>query len=99
MMLLSYNGSPVDPHVELVALADNAWRLSDDRIPEADARRILGYVEQRNGDVEIIWMRPRPGECEYFSCLAEALAAASARLSLEGDEAWDGKESTEKVWH
>jgi len=84
-MLLSYNGSSVDPHVELVALADNAWRLSDDRIPEGDARRILGYVEQRDGKVEIMWMRPKAGDCEYFSCLAEALAAASARMQAESE--------------
>jgi hypothetical protein len=86
MMLLSYDGSQVHPHVELVPLADNAWRLSDDRIPEEDARRILGYVEQRDVDVEIMWMRPRAGDCEYFSCLADALSAASERLSLDSDE-------------
>jgi hypothetical protein len=88
-MLLSFDGSPVHPHVELVALAENAWRLSDDRIPEGDARRILGYVEERNGEVEILWMRPRAGDCESFSCLEDALAAASARLSPEsGNEAY-----------
>jgi hypothetical protein len=79
-MLVSYDGSSVDPHVELVALAEHAWRVSDDRIPEGDARRIVGFLEERDGRLEILWMQPKAGECEYFSCLAEALAAASTRI-------------------
>ncbi len=85
-MPLSDNDSSIDPHIELVALADNAWRISDDRIPDGDARRILGYVEQQDGTVEIMWMHPKAGACEYFTCLAEALGAASARMA-HGSEA------------
>jgi hypothetical protein len=89
MMLLSFDGSPVHPHVELVALAENAWRLSDDRIPEGDARRILGYVEERNGEVEILWMRPRAGDRSSSPRLEETRAPSSARLSPEsGNEAY-----------
>jgi hypothetical protein len=85
-MLVSFDGSSVDPHVELVAIADHAWRVSDDRIPDGDARRILGYLEERDGGVEIMWMQPVAGDCEFFSCLAEALAAATVRLEQPAAE-------------
>ena len=75
-----------DPHIELVALASNAWRISDARLADGDPRRILGYLEQQDGTVEIMWMRPEAGACEYFTSLAEALAAAGARIA-HGSEA------------
>ena len=93
-MLVSYAGSQIDPHVELVALEEHALRVSDDRIPDGDARRILGYLEERDGTVEIMWMRPVAGECEFFTCLAEALAAATRRLYDAGtDSRIDPRES------
>ncbi|WP_159604202.1 hypothetical protein [Agromyces humi] len=78
-MLISYAGAVIDPHLELVAVGDDAWRLSDARIPENDARRILGLVERHEHWVEVMWMCGGPGECR-FTCIAEALAAASERM-------------------
>jgi hypothetical protein len=78
-MLVSYESATIDPHLELVAVADDMWRISDGRIPENDARRILGLAERHDGCVEVMWMHSSPSEQE-FSCIAEALAAASERM-------------------
>jgi hypothetical protein len=80
-MLVSYEGATIDRHIELVAVADDMWRISDGRIPENDARRVLGLAERREGRVEVMWMHTVPGEQEQeFSCIAEALGAASQRM-------------------
>ena len=78
-MLVSYEGATIDPHLELVAVADDLWRISDGRIPENDARRVLGLAERHEHCVEVMWMCDGPGGCR-FSCIAEALAAASERM-------------------
>jgi hypothetical protein len=74
-----YEAAPIDAHLELVAVGDSAWRISDGRIPENDARRILGLAERHERCVEVLWMGSRPGE-EQFGCIEEALAAASERM-------------------
>jgi hypothetical protein len=78
-MLVSYEGATIDPHLELVAVADDLWRISDGRIPEDDARRVLCLAERHEHCIEVLWMHVGQGEQE-FSCIAEALAAASERM-------------------
>ena len=79
-MLVSYEGATIDPHLELVAVADDLWRISDGRIPENDARRVLGLAERREGCVEVMWMRSVGPAGAGVQCIAEALAAASERM-------------------
>jgi hypothetical protein len=82
---VSYEGVPVNPHVEIVALADDAWRLADDRIDASDPRRIIGYVERSESGFEVLWMTPTAGPRDDFGCLAEALAAASQRMPADAE--------------
>jgi len=79
-MSRSYEGTAIDPHLELVAVADEAWRVSDGRIPHDDARRILGVIERRGDCYEVMWLCAGGAAAGEFTCIAEALAAASERM-------------------
>jgi hypothetical protein len=71
------------PHVEIVALAKDAWRVCDDRLPENDASRLIGYVEEGDGFYELMWIRSVPGSCDRFTSLSAALDAVSLELDSE----------------
>ena len=61
--------------LEVVALTGHEWRVCDGRINEGDARRILGYIEQRGGQYEVLALSPSPSVCGCFGSWHECLAA------------------------
>lgn len=78
-MLVSYHGTPIDQSLEIVAISDHEWRVCDGRIDEADASRLLGYVEKLEDRYEVLKLVPPVDVWEDFDCLAAALAALSER--------------------
>lgn len=79
-MLLTRTPQSIDQDLELIPLTGESWRVADARWPEADARRILGYIEFTDGQYEMMWIRPpRFGACERFDTLEDAVTAASMR--------------------
>jgi hypothetical protein len=61
--------------LEVVALTRREWRVCDGRIDEGDARRILGYIEQRDGRYEVLALNPAPSVCGCFGSWHECLEA------------------------
>lgn len=53
--------------LEVVALSDHEWRVSDPRITERDARRILAYVEDLGDYVMVMWLSPGDGWAAFPS--------------------------------
>jgi hypothetical protein len=76
--------SHIDERLEVVALTDTEWRVCDARIHASDARRLLAYLQQRGDRIELMRMRPVPGLCDWFGCLADALAAIEDELPPDG---------------
>jgi hypothetical protein len=61
--------------LEVVALAEDAWRVCDGAIDDFDARRILGYVEKKAGRYEALSLSPAPLFCGAFRSWDDALRA------------------------
>jgi hypothetical protein len=83
--LISYDQTIIDGRIELVAVDDGAWRISDARLPENDGRRVLGYLERTGPETtgpqyELVWLRFHPGRTERYTCMAAALTAVSERM-------------------
>lgn len=65
--------------VDVVALSDNEWRVSDHRIPESEGRSLIGYI-QKVGELFEATRLDSPWERSYF----QSLEAAVADLQTEG---------------
>lgn len=78
--MISYDHTIIDGRIELVALDDGAWRISDARLPENDGRRVLGYLERTGPHYELVWVRFHPGLSEQYTGVAAALTAVSERM-------------------
>jgi hypothetical protein len=61
--------------LELTAVGAAAWRVSDARIPEDDALRVVAFVDCAGGDAEVVWLRGSLSEPRRFSDLERALDA------------------------
>jgi hypothetical protein len=85
--LNSYDHATIDGRLELVAVDDGAWRISDAGLPENDARRVLGYLERTGLRYELVWLRFHPGRSEQYTGVAAALAAVSERMNRQLGEA------------
>ncbi|MET4781563.1 hypothetical protein [Glaciihabitans sp. UYNi722] len=59
--------------IEIVALSNGEWRVCDSRLPNDDARRVLGFIESKNGAYEVFQLG-RAFEWFVFDSLAEATA-------------------------
>lgn len=73
-----------DERLEVIALTETEWRVCDARLHENDARRLLGYLQVQGERVELMRMQPVPGLCDWFGCLADALAAIEDELPHDG---------------
>jgi hypothetical protein len=80
MMSRTAPGSTIDDVIELVPISGAAWRVCDPRYSDGGGRRILGYLREEGGEVEMMWMRPRPGVCYRYETLDGALHAVRLRL-------------------
>jgi hypothetical protein len=85
--LNSYDHATIDGCLELVAVDDSAWRISDARLPENDARRVLAYLERTGRRYEVVWLRFHPGRSKQYIGVAAALAAVSERMNRQLGEA------------
>ncbi|WP_348787676.1 hypothetical protein [Leifsonia sp. NPDC080035] len=79
-MLTMYEGVPVGPELEIVALSEHSWRVSDSRRSPADADGMLAYVERDAHGVEVMLLRPGRVETVRTDCLAAALALVGSRM-------------------
>ena len=73
----------IDERLEVIALTETEWRVCDARLHANDARRLLGYLQMQGDRVELMRMQPVPGLCDWFGCLADALAAIEEELPVE----------------
>jgi hypothetical protein len=63
------------PLLELTAVGAAAWRVSDARIPEDDALRVVAFVDCAGGDAEVVWLRGSLSEPRRFPDLERAVDA------------------------
>lgn len=76
-MLMAYEGVPVDPQLELVALTDRSWRVRDTRREMDDPACLIAYIEHDDLGFEVMLLRHRGTDIRRVDSLAEALALAS----------------------
>jgi len=67
--------SAFDIRLDLISM--NEWRVCDRRFPERDSRCVLGFIERRGYDYEVLTMRA-PGPVTTFGSLATATLSFSA---------------------
>jgi hypothetical protein len=85
-VLLSFEGVPVDPNLEIIALSDTSWRVCDNRFPPAAPNGMLAYIERDERGVEVLLLRPGSAETLHADCLAAALSLISARCAARSDQ-------------
>ena len=78
--MLSQPQTATRSHVELTPLSDTTWRVCDERFDESDRRRIVGYLQDLDGEFEMLWMRPHPGAVYRHPTMESAVAAITLRL-------------------
>lgn len=61
--------------IEVVALTGHEWRICDGTIEQHDARRVLGYIEERPDCFEVLVLCPAPHQHGAYSSWDDALAA------------------------
>jgi hypothetical protein len=69
-------------HLELTPLSSASWRVSDLRVPADEATHVVAFVEGRDADVEIVWLRgciDEPGRFEDLDSALDSIAAATSR--------------------
>jgi hypothetical protein len=76
--------------LEVVALTRCEWRVCDGRIAEGDARRILGYIEKRDGGYEVLALKPAPSVCGRYGSWEESLVALERYAGQRADQAASG---------
>jgi hypothetical protein len=67
-----------DDSLEVVALSDHEWRVCDRDMEAGDGRRILAYIEKRDGSYEVMSMKPTPCVCGRFCSFDDALKKVGA---------------------
>jgi hypothetical protein len=85
-VLLSFEGVPVDPNLEIIALSETSWRVCDTRFPPAAPNGMLAYIERDSHGVEVLLLRPGHAETLRVDCLAAALSLVSARCAARPDQ-------------
>ena len=78
--MLARHETATRSHVELNPLSPKTWRVCDDRFEAGEFRRIVGYLQDVDGEYEMLWMRPHPGVVYRYPTMEEALDAISVRL-------------------
>ncbi|MDQ0576218.1 hypothetical protein [Agromyces albus] len=81
-MLTQHEAQVGGSHVELTPLSATVWRVCDDRCDDGDTRKLIGYLQLIDDEVEMMWMRPRPGVCYRYRSIEEAVRAVALRHAL-----------------
>lgn len=68
--------SPTAHDIRLDVISMNEWRVCDRRVPASDARSVLGFIERRGYEYEVISVL-RPGPVRSFGSLASATLSFS----------------------
>jgi hypothetical protein len=79
-MLVTYNGTTVDENLEIVALTDNTWRVTDKNF-SYDACGLLAYLERVDGHMAVSIFSPPPKMDAVTDCFAAAIALLSQRAA------------------
>jgi hypothetical protein len=72
-----------DGHLEVAAVGEHAWRVSDARIPEDDAAHVVAFLEARGESVELVWLRGSRVGGGLFDSLQDALDAIGEVITTE----------------
>jgi len=78
-MLTSFEGIPVDPALEIIALTDTSWRICDTTVAPTDPGGLLAYIERDPEGFDVIMLRPGFTESAHTDCLAAALSLINSR--------------------
>lgn len=73
-----------DQLLEVLPVGDHAWRVCDRRMDPSDARRVLGFVEERHNRFELLRLGSVPTGRDRFDCLDAALDDLGAGLTARG---------------
>ena len=68
--------APTAHDIRLDLISMNEWRVCDRRIPQSDSRCVLGFIERRGFDYEVISVLT-PGPVRSYGSLASATASFS----------------------
>jgi hypothetical protein len=79
-MLVTYNGTTVDDDLEIVALSDDSWRVTDKKF-SYDGCGLLAYLERVDGHVAVSIFSPPPKMDAVADCFAAAIAMLSQRAA------------------
>jgi hypothetical protein len=60
-------------HLEVTAVAEGAWRVSDLRVPDDDASHVVAFIEVRDERLEVVWLRGSATALDLFDSLGSAL--------------------------
>ena len=73
-----------DQFLEVLPVGSHAWRVCDRRMDPSDARRVLGFVEERHNRFELLRLGGAATGRDRFDCLDAALADLGAGLVAGG---------------
>ena len=78
-MLVNDGESIVDDALDVIALSEGTWRVTDKRFA-AEGRGVLAYLERTDDTIAVSIVYPPPMMDAVADCLAAALALVSQRL-------------------
>lgn len=76
----THTRSPKAATPELIWVGDGAWIACDTTMPDTDPHRVIAYLECKNSQVSVLWVRDRR-ETGLYDTLREALDEVSARAA------------------
>ncbi len=68
--------APTAHDIRLDVISMNEWRVCDRRVPQSDSRCVLGFIERRDFEYEVISVL-QPGPVRTFGSLASATLSFS----------------------
>lgn len=69
--------SPQESSLDLLWVGDGAWVACDTRLDQNDPRRVIAYLECKDHQVYVLWVRI-PQEVTCYATLREALQAVTS---------------------
>lgn len=76
-MVVRYEGVAVDDRLDIAALSETSWRVTDTCFPGEGS--VLAYVERVDGHVAVSVLYPPPKTDLVVDTFAEAIAVISQR--------------------
>lgn len=67
--------------LDLTPLGPTSWRVSDLSVPMDDAARVIAFLEGREADVEVVWLRGHVASLGRFEDLDSALDSIADAVS------------------